>query len=96
MRNRPLLASAAGHRGAEMPSLGVPCPTTIFTIGVLMWASAALPRTLFVIPMLWAVVGTAAVFSLGMWEDLRLTAAALVAASTLIANRRPRARPASA
>jgi hypothetical protein len=34
----PLLGLLFGHRYPTMPTFGLPCPTTIFTIGVLLFA----------------------------------------------------------
>lgn len=55
-----VLGIIAGHRLMSGPLFGVaPCPTTIFTIGLLLLADGRLVRRLAVIPVLWAVVGRA-------------------------------------
>jgi len=79
----PLLGAASGHPWRELPILGVPCPTTILTFGLLFWARPGLPRWLLVIPLLWAAVGSTAAFSFGVWQDLGLLVAALTALSRL-------------
>ena len=56
----PALGSLLGHRYPAGPTFGVPCPTTIFTIGVLLLGAAPVPRSLFVVPVLWAMVGSLA------------------------------------
>jgi hypothetical protein len=84
----PALGLLMGHRYPEAPTFGLPCPTTIFTLGLLLWMRQAFPRALLVVPVLWAIVGTSAALQLGMLEDLGLPIAALVAI-VLSARRRP-------
>ncbi|HEX6053572.1 MAG TPA: DUF6064 family protein, partial [Gemmatimonadaceae bacterium] len=74
----PALGYLLGHRYPDAPTFGVPCPTTIFTIGLLVWAGAMVPRRLIVIPTLWAVVGVSAAVNLGMTEDVGLPIAAVL------------------
>ncbi|HEY5550762.1 MAG TPA: DUF6064 family protein, partial [Opitutaceae bacterium] len=50
----------------------VPCPTTLFTAGVLLAVAAPVPRWLFVVPIAWSVVGGSAAVLLGMMPDLML------------------------
>jgi len=73
----PLLSLVLGRAYPEVPTFGLPCPTTIFTIGVLAFLSAPLPRYVFIVPVAWALVGTQAAFLLGVYEDLGLIVAAL-------------------
>jgi hypothetical protein len=85
----PLLGSVAGHGFMNGPMLGVaPCPTTIFTIGLLLLARGKWVVWLPVIPILWSLVGFAAALQLGMPEDFGLPAAAVALAIALIADRR--------
>lgn len=72
----PLLAVLFGHAYPAMPTFGLPCPTTIFTIGMLALLRAPYPRSVFVVPVLWALVGLQAFLVLGVREDLGLLAAA--------------------
>jgi len=67
-----------------LPTFGLPCPTTIFTIGLLMFACSPVPRSVFVVPVLWSLVGATAAFSLGVWQDLGLVAAAAVGLAALV------------
>lgn len=94
----PLLGAALGHRYPAMATFGAPCPTTIFTFGLLFWAVRPVPRAVLVIPLLWALVGSVAALQLGMLEDFGLTAAALLAALRLFphTSRAPLATPAAA
>lgn len=72
----PLTGYLVGHRYPASPTFGLPCPTTIFTLGILLWGTSTGVTALAVIPVVWALIGTQAAFSLGVWEDLALTAAA--------------------
>jgi Family of unknown function (DUF6064) len=79
----PLLGNALGHSYPAAPTFGLPCPTTIFTFGLFLWARPRIPLSLVVIPVLWALVGTVAALQLGVGEDAGLAASALVAVSLL-------------
>jgi hypothetical protein len=71
----PALGWLAGHRYPAIPTFGLPCPTTIFTIGVLLHARGEVPRSVFVVPILWSLVGSSAAFVLGVYQDLGLLVA---------------------
>ena len=74
-----LLGYAAGHGLMKGPLFGVaPCPTTIFTIGMLLMADGGLVVWLAVIPVVWSLVGSSAAVLLGVPEDLGLAVAAMV------------------
>jgi hypothetical protein len=83
----PLISHLAGHDYPTIPTFGLPCPTTIFTIGILAFANTALPRALLIIPALWCIVGSQAAFFLGVPQDLGLIATGLIALVFMI---RPR------
>jgi hypothetical protein len=85
----PLLGLALGHQYPAAPSFGLPCPTTLFTMAILLLVEGGAPwRLLLIVPLAWAVVGTIAALELGMAEDLGLAAAAvLTVASRLISTR---------
>lgn len=76
----PLVGRALGHLPPHAPTFGVPCPVTLFTLGLFAWARPAVPGLLLGIPLLWALIGTSAALQLGMREDLGLTIAALAVA----------------
>jgi hypothetical protein len=85
----PVIGYALGHRYPTAPTFGVPCPTTIFTLAFIVWASGSLPRRLLVVPLLWSVVGTSAALSLGMAEDFGLFAAAVAVVIWVPLGRHP-------
>ena len=81
----PLLGLAAGHAYPRAPMFGVaPCPTTIFTFGVLLLAKDRVPPWLLVVPFAWSLVGVSAAVQLGIREDLGLAVAGLLAAPWLV------------
>ncbi len=56
------------------PTFAVPCPTTIFTAGLLLLAPSR-PRSLTIVPIIWSVVGGSAAFLLGVSADYALPVA---------------------
>ena len=68
----------AGHRYPAFPTFGLPCPTAIFTLGLLAFLKAPYPRSPFVIPVLWSFVGGQAAFLLDVPADYGLVVAGLV------------------
>jgi hypothetical protein len=76
----PAWSAYSGHRFPAMPTFGLPCPTTLFTIGVLTFLVPPYPRSTLVVPVLWCLVGAQAAFLLGVWQDLGLLVAAVVGA----------------
>jgi hypothetical protein len=74
----PLWSVAAGHRYPAAPTFGLPCPTTIFTVGVLAFAASPYPRSVFIVPVLWCAVGLQAAFLLGVTQDFGLGVAGVI------------------
>jgi hypothetical protein len=83
----PVLSAALGHPYPTMPTFGLPCPTTIFTIGMLCFLAAPFPKYVLAAPILWAVVGSQAAFLLGVYADIGLLVAGLVALFLLVEAR---------
>jgi hypothetical protein len=72
--------NALDHRSLlSIPTFGLPCPTTIFTGGVLMLAT---PRcwSLSVVPVIWSAIGGSAAFLLGVRADVALPIAGIALA----------------
>lgn len=86
----PLAALASGQAYPALPTFGVPCPTVIFTLGLLAWTSRPAWSLLF-IPIAWALIGISAAAQLGVPEDWGLPVAAL--ALILLRVRSGRATP---
>jgi hypothetical protein len=102
----PVIARAEGHPYPRLPTFGVPCPTTILTIGLLIAANPPMPRVLALIPLAWASLGGQAAFLLGVRTDLALLASGVIllvyilgsssrANDDLPSHRRDAAHPAS-
>ncbi len=87
----PLLAWF-GYDYPRMPTFGVPCPTTLLTVGFLLSTSPPAPRATLAIPFVWCVVGGSAAFLLGVYAD----GALLVAGALLLAHAALRRWPADA
>jgi hypothetical protein len=64
---------------SRIPTFGVPCPTTIFTAGLLMFARGRL-WLVSVVPLIWSVVGGSAANLLGVRADYVLPIAGLALA----------------
>lgn len=74
----PAWSYVAGHPFVETPTFGLPCPTTIFTIGVLAFLVNPYPRSPFLVPVVWSFIGAQAAFLLGVPQDLGLIVAGIV------------------
>lgn len=83
----PLIGVGLGHPFAEVPTLGLPCPTTLFTFGLLLLAARPIPRMTVPMPMLWAAIGATAAFSLGVLQDYALLLTLVAGVWLLIFNR---------
>jgi hypothetical protein len=84
----PALGLAVTHPYPETPLFGVtPCPTTIFTLGLLLSATYPRPLLLIAVPLLWAAIGGSAAFLLDVPQDLVLPVAGLISLIMLIRQR---------
>lgn len=85
----PLLNLWLGHEYPAMPVFGTaPCPTTIFTYGILLLGQSRVPFYLLMIPLLWSLIGVSAAIQLGMWEDLGLVIAGVGSVILVIRSNR--------
>lgn len=84
----PIIGYLAGATATRTISLGLPCPTTIVTFGLLMLAGGNFPRYLLIIPSLWALVGFSAAFNFGVYQDFMLPVSAIVADIYLVRRKR--------
>jgi len=80
----PLLGIALGHRYPSTPSFGAPCPTTIFTFGIFCLLPRTVRRFALAIPVLWAVIGSSAILTFGMREDVGLAISAAAAIAVMV------------
>lgn len=84
----PVLGYTAGHIYPYSPTFGLPCPTTIFTFGLLLLNDKKCPVTILVIPFLWSVAGFSAAFNFGITEDTGLLVSGLITFAILILRNR--------
>lgn len=75
----PAINAAQHLTVSRIPAFGVPCPTTIFTAGLLMLA-APRSRALAVIPVLWSLIAGSAAVLLDVRADYALPVAGIALA----------------
>jgi hypothetical protein len=80
----PVIAIRLGHHYPAFPTFGVPNPTVIFTIGVLLWAKPRAHEALFVIPTMWTIVQLPSMMSTLYMQDWLLPIATLSAAGFIL------------
>jgi hypothetical protein len=83
----PFLTMALGHAYPAVPSFGVPCPTAILTIGLLLTVPGRLPLRIVVIPILWGLIGGSAAVLLGVATDYVLFLAGSALALVVLGER---------
>ncbi len=71
----PVWSWHAGHVYPAMPTFGLPCPTTLFTLGILAFLTPGYPRSPLVVPTVWCFIGAQAAFLLEVPQDLALLVA---------------------
>ena len=82
----PIISSELGHVYPYAPTFGLPCPTTIFTLGILMWTDKKTPLLIYIIPLGWVMIGFLAAISLGMSEDFGLLIAGIFSISKIVVS----------
>ena len=82
----PLIGYGLGRTYPLSPTFGVPCPTTIFTFGMLLWTDKKFPPHILIIPLLWSVIGFSAAIYLGIYEDTGLLIGAIIAVLLILIN----------
>jgi hypothetical protein len=80
----PLFGYVLGQRFPAFPTFGLPCPTTIFSIGILMFMPTPLARPLLIVPVLWTLIGSLAAIHLGITEDFSLIIAGAVGLGAIL------------
>ncbi|MDP1701485.1 MAG: DUF6064 family protein [Aestuariivirga sp.] len=81
----PLMGIAGGHAYETLPQFGItPCPVTLFTFGILLFAKSPLPWVLLVIPVIWSLIGGTAAIFLAVPQDWLLLASGVITAVLLV------------
>ncbi len=83
----PVWTSTTSHPYPTLPTFGLPCPTTLFTLGLLGLVVAPYPRSPLIVPVAWCFVGAQAAFLLGVQADLSLIVAGLFGIVLLVRAR---------
>jgi hypothetical protein len=73
----PILNLALGLEYPRIPLFGVPCPTTLFTAGLLLAAQRP-PWTLLVAPVVWSLIAMSAAVLFDVRADFMLLPAAVL------------------
>jgi hypothetical protein len=89
----PAWSTYSGHAYPALPTFGLPCPTTLFTLGLFGLVIAPYPRSPLVVPVAWCFVGAQAAFLLDVQADLSLIAAGLFGIVLLVRARSASTRP---
>jgi len=84
----PILGIAAGYHMQEIMSLGLPGPTTIFTLGFLLLGTKRNPLYLVLIPSLWSLVGFTISLSAGVYLDSLTLISAIITVSWLLTRKK--------
>ena len=80
----PAIEYLLGRGFPHLLSFGLtPCPTTVFTVGMLLWTDRRVPKYVLVIPLLTALSGVLPVY-LGIVEDLGLLFSGLAATAMIL------------
>jgi hypothetical protein len=78
-----MIAAALGRRFPDVPTFGIAAPTTLFTLGLLLWAERPIPRRLLIVPFVAAVSTSIVALRFGVWEDLVVLPLTLIATMVL-------------
>jgi len=86
----PVIGYMLGHSYPFSPCFGVaPCPTTIFTFGLLLFAAERkFPRHILILPLIWSAIGFFAALNLGIKEDIGLLIAGISATAVILIKRK--------
>ncbi len=82
----PVLGHMLGHQYPYSPTFGLPCPTTIFTFGMLLFINKKIKVTLIILPLIWSLIGFMAALKLSVYEDIGLLIAGLLGFTLLLIN----------
>jgi len=77
----PLTGLWTGQGWPALPLFGIiPCPTVLFTLGLLLSNKKRMPRCMLLVPFLWSLLAINAALNFGVLQDLFLAPSALAAA----------------
>jgi hypothetical protein len=73
----PIISYMLEKSVVHIISFGLPCPTTIFTLGLLGLQSDSIKKRFLIIPFIWSFIGLYAAVSMGVYQDAAMPIAAL-------------------
>ncbi len=82
----PLLGYQLGHIYPSTPTFGLPCPTSIFTFGIILLLEKR-KIIIFIIPVLWSIIGFTAALKLGIYQDIGLLIAGIISVLILFSKK---------
>jgi hypothetical protein len=74
----PIIGFLLEQTPERIISLGLPCPTTLFTLGILILRSPKIPWYLLIIPCLWSLIGLSAAINFGVFQDYMMIIGAVI------------------
>jgi hypothetical protein len=81
----PILGMLAGHVFPAAPVFGIaPCPTTIFTFGLLLWTCKPAPSYVLLIPLLWSLIAAPSAIGMGVYEDIAMPVATILGTALIV------------
>jgi hypothetical protein len=83
----PLIGYISNGSYSKVISIGLPCPTTIYTFGIFLLTEKRFAKYLLIIPSGWAVIGLGAAFNFGVYQDLLLPLAAIISNVLLLTRK---------
>jgi hypothetical protein len=84
----PMIGYFSGHAYPYSPTFGLPCPTTIFTLGMFLLVDRRVSLWILAIPFLWSIVGTSAALNFGIKEDAGLLISGITAFALIVHRNR--------
>jgi hypothetical protein len=85
----PVFGTLAGHQFPRVPVFGLmPCPTAMFTAGILLLAEPGFPRSLLLIPFVTAMMGMIGALMFRLPEDFPVLPLVLIASLMAIHHER--------
>lgn len=82
----PVIGLLGGHEPNIQPMMGLPCPTTIFTFGILLLNKTKIHFIKIIIPVIWSIIGFMAAINFGIYEDIMLLISGII--TTILITRR--------
>ncbi len=88
-----ILGQFLGHQYPSSPTFGLPCPTTIFTFGILLFVNKKISVIVLIIPLIWSIIGFGAALNLSIYEDFGLLVVGILGFILLLIQNKKIAAP---